>query len=157
MTRALLAPIPFREVFVILALFLPQLTFVEGAKLASRLWASPSTQRVYNEIHITPLAQGLRGMHEYRIAFTAHSCAAAFCPPSLQWCTFDQLLEQAPDDVPIGCQVGKVYRLVLLEKAEIYAILVVLLEFVPQARKKTKHDTTESHRDKATRKSSPRS
>ena len=42
MTRALLAPIPFREVFVILALFLPQLTFVEGAKLASRLWASPS-------------------------------------------------------------------------------------------------------------------
>ena len=96
-------------------------------------------------------------MHEYRIAFAAHSCAAAFCPPSLQWCTFDQLIEMPPDDVHIGCQVGKVHRLVLLEKAEVYAILVVLLEFVPQTRKKIKRDTTESHRDKAARQSSPRS
>ena len=40
-TRALFQPIPFREVFVILALFLPQLTFAEGAKLEGRLWYSP--------------------------------------------------------------------------------------------------------------------
>ena len=33
MARNLLAPIPFREVFVILALFLPQLTFTEGIRL----------------------------------------------------------------------------------------------------------------------------
>ena len=46
MTRALLAPIPFREVsvFVILALFLPQLTFAEGAT-AHRLRSSPEVQR----------------------------------------------------------------------------------------------------------------
>ena len=62
-----------------------------------------------------------------------------------------------PDEVHIGCQVGKVYRLVLLEQEVVYAILVVLLEFIPQARKKTKHDTTETHRDKAARQSSPRS
>ena len=31
MARDLSAPIPFREVFVILALFLPQLTFVDEA------------------------------------------------------------------------------------------------------------------------------
>ena len=42
-----------------------------------------------------------------------------------------------PDEVHIGCQVGKVYRLVLLEQEVVYAILVVLLEFIPQARKKT--------------------
>ena len=32
MAKNLLAPIPFREVFVILALFLPQLTFLDGAR-----------------------------------------------------------------------------------------------------------------------------
>ena len=32
-TRDLLAPIPFREVFAILALFLPQLPFAEGARV----------------------------------------------------------------------------------------------------------------------------
>ena len=40
-TRELFKPIPFREVFVILALFLPQLTFAEGAKLDCKLWYSP--------------------------------------------------------------------------------------------------------------------
>ena len=34
MARDLLAPIPFREVFVILALFLPQLSFVDEASEA---------------------------------------------------------------------------------------------------------------------------
>ena len=101
MTRALLAPIPFREVFVILALFLPQLTFAEGAKLDSRLWASPAIRREHSEVQITPLSQGLRGMHEYRIAFTAHSRAAAFCPPSLQNCSFEQLTRLPPEQIHI--------------------------------------------------------
>ena len=39
-TRALFAPIPFRAVFVILALFLPQLTFAEGARLEGGLCQS---------------------------------------------------------------------------------------------------------------------
>ena len=40
MARDLLAPIPFREVFVILALFLPQLTFVDEAATKKELWYS---------------------------------------------------------------------------------------------------------------------
>ena len=41
MAKDMLAPIPFREVFVILALFLPQLTFLEGTRAQQNLWASP--------------------------------------------------------------------------------------------------------------------
>ena len=67
-TRALFKPIPFREVFVILALFLPQLTFAEGAKLDSKLWYSPAISSEESLIHVTPLAQGLQGMREYKIA-----------------------------------------------------------------------------------------
>ena len=93
MIRALLAPVPFREVFVILALFLPQLTFAEGAKPASRLWASPAIQRNDYEVQVAPLAKGLRGMREYHIAFPAWSNAAAFCHPSLQVMEFGQLIE----------------------------------------------------------------
>ena len=44
-TRDLLQPIPFREFFVILALFLPQLPFVEGAQPAMQLWTSPVIRR----------------------------------------------------------------------------------------------------------------
>ena len=51
MARDLLALIPFREVFVILALFLPQLTFVDEAATKKDLW---SARR--GEI-ITPLEQ----------------------------------------------------------------------------------------------------
>ena len=74
-TRDLLAPIPFREVFVILALFLPQLPFAEGARVDNQLWSSPMIQQVATEVQVTPVAQGLRGMNEYRIAFPAHSRA----------------------------------------------------------------------------------
>ena len=48
MARDLLAPIPFREVFVILALFLPQLTFVDGASTQQdlcKLQLAPKSQR----------------------------------------------------------------------------------------------------------------
>lgn len=96
----------------------------------------PAIQQDNNEVQVTPLAQGLRGMREYPIAFSAWSHAAAFCPPWLQDSSFDQLIEQPPDEVHIGCQVGKVYRIVLEEQEAMYAMLVVLLEFTPQARKK---------------------
>ena len=43
--RDLLRPIPFREVFVILALFLPQLPFAEGAQVATHFWTSPVVRR----------------------------------------------------------------------------------------------------------------
>ena len=74
-TRALFKPIPFREVFVILALFLPQLTFAEGAKLDCKLWYSPAIRNELTTIHVTPIAQGLQGMHEYKIAFAPNSRA----------------------------------------------------------------------------------
>ena len=156
MTRALLAPIPFREVFVILALFLPQLPFAEGARLDNRLWASPAIRRDHSEVQITPLSQGLRGMREYRIAFTARSRAAAFCPPSLLNCSFEQLTKLPPEQIHIGCQVGKVYRMVLRENHAVYALLVVFLEFVTQP-KKSKQGTTETYEETAARQSSPRS
>ena len=146
-TRALLAPIPFREVFVILALFLPQLTFAEGARLDSRLWASPAIRRDDSEVQITPLAQGLRGMHEYRRAFAAHSRAAAFCPPILQNCSFEHLTSLPPEKIHIGCQVGKVYRMVLREDQAVHAFLVALLEFVAQPKKKSRQGTTETYQD----------
>lgn len=61
--RDLLQPIPFREVFVILALFLPQLPFVEGVKPATLLWTSPVIRRQATVVQVTPIAQGLRGMN----------------------------------------------------------------------------------------------
>ena len=56
MAKSLLAPIPFREVFVILALFLPQLTFVDGASTQKSLWASPTVQKHGLQVDITPTA-----------------------------------------------------------------------------------------------------
>ena len=78
------SPIPFREVFVILALFLPQLTFTEGASMQTSLWASPTVQKQGLRVDITPTAAGLQGMHEYRVAFPSWSQAAVFCPAHLQ-------------------------------------------------------------------------
>ena len=74
-TQDLFKPIPFKEVFVILALFLPQLTFAEGAKLDCKLWYSPAIRNELTTIHVTPIAQGLQGMHEYKIAFAPNSRA----------------------------------------------------------------------------------
>ena len=67
--RDLLAPIPFREVFVILALFLPQLTFVEEATTRQELWSSPTVRKFGLFVDITPTATGLQGMHEFALPF----------------------------------------------------------------------------------------
>ena len=91
MARDLLAPIPFREVFVILALFLPQLTFVDGASTQLDLWTSPTVQKQGLHVDITPTAAGLQGVREYHIAFPAWSRAAVFCPAHLQHNDFEQL------------------------------------------------------------------
>ena len=69
----LLAPIPFREVFVMLALFLPQLAFVEEASARQDLWSSPTVRKYSLLVDITPTAAGLQGMHEDRIAFPSWS------------------------------------------------------------------------------------
>ena len=90
-TRDLFKPIPFREVFVILALFLPQLTFAEGAKLDGKLWYSPVISSEVSVIHVTPIAQGLQGMHEHKIAFAPHSRAAAFVSPEQPVQSFESL------------------------------------------------------------------
>ena len=148
-TRALFAPIPFREVFVILALFLPQLTFADGAKLEGRLWYSPSISREESIVHITPVAQGLQGMHEYKIAFATHSRAAAFVSPEQPVSNFEYLATLPSDYIHIGCQVGKVYRIVLREDHTAYALLVVLLEYVTQPKKKSRQGSNESREELA--------
>ena len=99
-------PIPFREVFVILALFLPQLTFVDEASARQDLWSSPTVRKHGLVVDITPTAAGLQGMHEYRIAFPAWSQAAIFCPAHLQSHDFEQPATSSSNAVHMGCQVG---------------------------------------------------
>ena len=153
MARDLLAPIPFREVFVILALFLPQLSFVDEASARQDLWSSPTVRKHGLVVEITPTAAGLQGMHEYRIAFPAWSQAATFCPAHLQNQDFEQLATNSSNAVHMGCQVGKAYRLVLLENDACYSVLALLLAFVTPSRRKKGE---ESLRDKLRRMSSPR-
>ena len=156
-TRALFKPIPFREVFVILALFLPQLTFADGAKLDGKLWYSPAISREVSMIHVTPIAQGLQGMREYKIAFAAHSRAAAFVSPDQPVYSFESLATLPSEHIHIGSQVGRVYRLVLREDRRVYALLMVLLEYVTQPKKRSKQGSYESKEELAVRQSSPKS
>ena len=156
-TRDLFKPIPFREVFVILALFLPQLTFAEGAKLDCKLWYSPVISNELTMIHVTPIAQGLQGMREYKIAFTHNSRAAAFVSPEQPVQNFDSLATLSSEQIHIGSQVGRVYRLVLREGSQVFALLVVLLEYVTQPKKRSKQGSLESKEELAARQSSPKS
>ena len=109
-TRDLFKPIPFREVFVILALFLPQLTFAEGAKLDCKLWYSPAIRNELTTIHVTPIAQG-----------------------PIQ--SFESLAALPSEQIHIGSQVGRVYRSVLREGSQVFALLVVLLNMSPNPRR----------------------
>ena len=156
-TRALFKPIPFREVFVILALFLPQLTFAEGAKLEGKLWYSPIISSEVSMIYVTPIAQGLQGMHEYKIALAPHSRAAAFVSPEQPVQCFESLAMLPSEQIHIGSQVGRVYRLVLREDSQVFALLMVLLEYVTQPKKKSKQGSQESREELAARQSSPKS
>ena len=136
MARNLLAPIPFREVFVILALFLPQLTFLDGASARQDLWSSPTVQKHGLHVDITPTAAGLQGMHEYRIAFPSWSKAAVFCPAQFQHLDYEHLANSSSNAVHMGCQVGKAYRLVLQESGACFSVLALLLAFTTPSRKK---------------------
>ena len=156
-TRELFKPIPFREVFVILALFLPQLTFAEGAKLDCKLWYSPVISDEVAVIHVTPIAQGLQGMHEYKIAFSPNSRAAAFVSPEQTAQDFESLAMLPSEQIHIGSQVGRVYRLVLREDSQVFALLVVLLEYVTQPKKRSRQGSLESKAEMAARQSSPKS
>ena len=153
MARDLLAPIPFREVFVILALFLPQLTFVDEATTRQELWSSPTVRKFGLVVEVTPTATGLQGMHEYRIAFPSGSQAAIFCPAHFQSCNFEQLASSPSSTVHMGSQAGKAYRIVLEEHGACYSVLALLLAFVSPSRKR-KGD--ESPSEKLRRLSSPR-
>ena len=135
---------------MISALFLPQLTFLDGVRTQQSLWASPEVRQRGLQVDITPTAAGLQGMREYRIAFPTWSTAAAFCPAHLQHLTFDQLVDKNSNDVHMGCQVGKAYRVVLQEGDK------GLLAFTTQARKKSNQKGEESPYDKVRRLSSPR-
>ena len=156
-TRALCKPIPFREVFVILALFLPQLTFAEGAKLEGRLWYSPIVSSEVSMVSVTPVAQGLQGMHEYKIAFASHSRAAAFVSPDQPVQSFESLAMLPSEQIHIGSQVGRVYRLVLWEDSQVFALLMVLLEYATQPKKRSRQGSQESKEELAVRQSSPKS
>ena len=153
MARDLLAPIPFREVFVILALFLPQLTFVDEATTRQELWSSPTVRKFGLVVDVTPTATGLQGMHEYRIAFPSGSQTAIFCPAHFQSCNFEQLASSPSSTVHMGSQAGKAYRIVLEEHGACYSVLALLLAFVSPSRKR-KGD--ESPSEKLRRLSSPR-
>ena len=153
MARNLLAPIPFREVFVILALFLRRLTFVEEATTRQELWSSPTVRKFGLVVDITPTATGLQGMHEYRIAFPSWSQTAIFCPAHFQSCNFDQLASSPSSTVHMGSQAGKAYRLVLEEHGTCYSVLALLLGFVSPSRKRKGE---ESPSEKLRRLSSPR-
>ena len=153
MARDLLAPIPFREVFVILALFLPQLTFVDEATTRQELWSSPTVRKFGLVVEVTPTATGLQGMHEYRIAFPSGSQTAIFCPAHFQGCNFEQLASSPSSTVHMGSQAGKAYRIVLEEHGACYSVLALLLAFVSPSRKR-KGD--ESPSEKLRRLSSPR-
>ena len=153
MARDLLAPIPFREVFVILALFLPQLTFVDEAATKKELWSSPTVRKFGLVVDVTPTATGLQGMREYRIAFPAWSQSAIFCPAHFQSCNYEQLASSPSSTVHMGSQAGKAYRLVLEEHGKCYSVLALLLAFATPSRKR-KGDEAPS--EKLRRLSSPR-
>ena len=74
------------------------------------------------------LPKGLQGMHEYKIAFASHSRAAAFVSPDQPVQSFESLAMRPSEQIHIGSQVGRVYRLVLREDSQVFALLMVLLD-----------------------------
>ena len=149
MAKNLLAPIPFREVFVILALFLPQLPFLDGASAQKSLWASPTVQKHGLQVDITPTAAGLQGMREYRVVFPPWSQAAVFCPAHLHHYDFEQLANSSSNEVHMGCQVEKAFRVVLLEGDSCFSVLALLLAFTTQPERNPTKKVTNRHMTKS--------
>ena len=95
-------------------------------------------------------------MDEYRISFPAHSGASIFCAQEPTEQQYRQLFSMPPDKVHVGCQVGKVYRIVVRENAEAFALLGVLLEYTAQPKKKSKQGGEETLEESTARHSSPK-
>ena len=138
--------------FVILALFLPQLTFVDEATTRQELWSSPTVRKFDLVVDVTPTATGLQGMHEYRTAFPSWSQSAVFCPAHFQSCDFEQLASSPSSTVHMGSQAGKASRIVLEEHGTCYSVLALLLAFLTPSRKRKGDESP----DKLRRLSSPR-
>ena len=96
-------------------------------------------------------------MHEYKIAFSPNSRAAAFVSPEQAAQDFESLAMLPSEQIHIGSQVGRVYRLVLREDSQVFALLVVLLEYVTQPKKRSRQGSLESKEEMAARQSSPKS
>ena len=107
-------------------------------------------------MQVTPVAQGLRDMDEYRIAFPAHSGASIFCAQEPTEQQYRQLFSMPSDKVHVGCQVGKVYRIVVREHVDALALLGVLLEYTTQPKKRSKQGGEETLEESTARRSSPR-
>ena len=88
--------------------------------------------------------------------FPPWSQAAVFCPAHLQHYDFEQLANSSSNQVHMGCQVGKAYRVVLLEGDSCFSVLALLLAFTTQPRKKSNQKGDEPTYDKVRRMSSPR-
>ena len=84
-------------------------------------------------------------MHEYKTAFAPNSRAAAFVSPEQPIQSFESLAALPSEQIHIGSQVGRVYRLVLREGSQVFALLVVL------------QGSLESKEELAVRQSSPKS
>ena len=96
-------------------------------------------------------------MHEYKIAFASHSRAAAFVSPDQPVQNFESLAMLPSEQIHIGSQVGRVYRLVLREDSQVFALLMVLLEYATQPKKRSRQGSQESREELAIRQSSPKS
>ena len=96
-------------------------------------------------------------MNEDRIVFPAHSRVVAFCSPDTTGQQLSHLSSIPPEKIRIGCQVGKVYRIVFQENAAVFSVLGVLLEYVAQPKKKSKQGGAETYEESTARYSSPKS
>ena len=105
MARDLLAPIPFREVFVMSALFLPQLTFVDEATTRQELWSSPTVRKFGLVVDVAPTATGLQGMHESTRMHSSPSLHALF-----QLLTSGNTMQHCPQAASFAVALGTAAR-----------------------------------------------
>ena len=61
------------------------------------------------------------------------------------------------EQIHIGSQVGRVYRLVLWDDSQVFALLMALLEYATQPKKRSRQGSQESREELAIRQSSPKS
>ena len=72
------------------------------------------------------------------LAFASHSRAAAFVSPDQPAQSFESLAALPSEQIHIGSQAGRVYRLVLRDDSQVFALLMVLLEYATQPKKRSR-------------------